>query len=80
MSNGYYGCALPPGACGCPQDKRAKCQHGRWISEASPVPRDRPSALMSASGVPRLPRRDTRRMAARAISKSPKQSPKKFAS
>lgn len=29
--NGYYGCKLPPGACGCPQDVRHKCSHSHWV-------------------------------------------------
>jgi len=28
---GYYGCCMPPGYCGCPQDVRKNCRHGRWV-------------------------------------------------
>lgn len=36
--DGYYGCSLPPGACGCPQDVRHKCASAHWI--ATPSTRD----------------------------------------
>lgn len=28
---GYYGCKMPPGFCGCPQDTRHRCQHSHWV-------------------------------------------------
>lgn len=28
---GYYGCKLPPGACGCPQEQRSRCSHSHWV-------------------------------------------------
>lgn len=30
--DGYYGCSLPPGACGCPQDARHRCASAHWIA------------------------------------------------
>jgi hypothetical protein len=29
--DGYYGCKMPPGYCGCPQETRVNCRNGVWV-------------------------------------------------
>jgi hypothetical protein len=36
MAPGFYGCRLPPGGCGCPQDVRHKCRHAHWVTSGEP--------------------------------------------
>jgi hypothetical protein len=36
MAPGFYGCRLPPGGCGCPQDVRHKCRHAHWVTSGTP--------------------------------------------
>lgn len=49
-TRGHYGCSLPPGACGCPQDQRGRCPNSHWVeSSASPALNQSAPPSLSAS-------------------------------
>lgn len=40
MRRGYYGCSMPAGYCGCPQESRARCRHAHWVEQHPGLPAD----------------------------------------